>query len=92
MMKVTAFKIAFLTYVAVCAVISILCTVFLFLDNNDSRDKTYSAVLFFIIGKWAGFLVARESKSQRAAAAKERQATFDRRIRSNDDIAADADV
>ena len=67
-MKPTTFNIAFLVYVATCAALSVLCVVFIFVD--DSHATLYSNIAVFIMGKFTGFLVAREGKSRAAAAVK----------------------
>lgn len=67
-MHVTTFNIAFLTYMATCAVLTILCVVFMAADGE--HVTVYSNIVVFIIGKWTGFLVAKEGKSRSKAATK----------------------
>lgn len=67
-MKPTTFNIAFLVYVATCAVLCVLCVVFMLVD--DRHGAQYSNIVVFIIGKFTGFLVAREGKSRASAAVK----------------------
>lgn len=67
-MKITLFKLAFGVYVLVCAAISLLCTIFLFLDHGNKT--VYSNIVVFIIGKWSGFLVAKQAKSRSKEARK----------------------
>ena len=66
-MHVTTFNIAFLGYMATCAVLTILCVVFMAVDGE--HVTVYSNIVF-IIGKWTGFLVAKEGKTRSKAAGK----------------------
>ena len=69
--KLTTFKIAFMIYVLVCAAAIILSMVFMFFTNDERHMNVYSIIIFTIIGKWTGFLVARESKSIRKTFSKQ---------------------
>ena len=67
-MHVTTFNIAFLGYMATCAILTILCVVFMSADGE--HVTVYSNIVVFIIGKWTGFLVAKEGKSRSKAVQK----------------------
>jgi len=62
-MNPTTFNIAFLVYVATCCSLSVLCVIFILID--DDHETVYTSIVTFILGKLTGMFIAKQAKADR---------------------------
>lgn len=62
-MHATTFNIAFLVYIALCCILSILSLVFILVD--DAHETLYASIVTFILGKLTGLMLSKQAKSMR---------------------------
>lgn len=61
-MKLTTLNIAFLVYVATCAVVSVLCVLLIFFDRGDRT--VYASIVSYVLGQFTHMLISRDGKSR----------------------------
>lgn len=70
-MHATTLNIAFLVYVGFCCVMSVMCLVFILVD--DSHETLYASIITFILGKLTAMMMAKQGKSMRKQMKEQRQ-------------------